>query len=37
MVLRKNQLVSTIDTVISAVKAGELDDYRTQQAGERSS
>jgi hypothetical protein len=31
----KDQLIATIDTVISAVKAGELDEYLTQQAKDR--
>jgi hypothetical protein len=31
----KEQLIATIDTVISAVRAGELDEHLTQQAKER--
>jgi hypothetical protein len=31
----KDQLIATIDTVISAVRAGELDEHLTQQAKER--
>ena len=31
----KDQLVATLDTVISAVKAGELDEHLSQQAKER--
>jgi hypothetical protein len=35
VVPRKDQLIATIDTVISAVRGGELDEYLTQQAKER--
>ena len=31
----KDQLIATINTVISAVRAGELDEHLTQQAKER--
>jgi hypothetical protein len=31
----KDQLIATIDTVISAVRAGELDEHLTQQAKDR--